>query len=82
MTDSKNATRAGRTIDNLDDRKDPKTNPGDRDPTGNEEPDYEDDILEDEEKAALDHVQVSGTGDIAEDGEVVGDEAAPVKPKR
>jgi hypothetical protein len=80
MTNLKNSTRAGRSIDNLDDRKNRKANPGEGDPHGDREPDYEDDILEDEEKAALDHVQISGVGDIAEDGEVVGDQPAE-KPK-
>ncbi len=75
MTDDhKNSTRAGRSIDNLDDRKGRKENPGDGDPTGNPEPDYSDDILQYEENAALDHVQVSDTGDIAEDGESVGND--------
>ena len=78
--DDKNSTRAGRSIDYLDDRKDQNANPGDRDPHGNREPDYKDDILETEEKAALDHIQVSGGGDIAEDGEVVGNRLPPEQP--
>jgi hypothetical protein len=73
--DNANATRAGRTIDNLDDRGSPTANPGDKDKTGNEMPDFEDDILETEEKAALDHVQVSGIADVAESGEISRDES-------
>ena len=75
--DDRNSTRAGRSIDNLDDRKDSKTNPGNRDPHGNREPDYKNDILETEENAALDHIQVSAAGDVAEDGEAVGNDLPP-----
>lgn len=71
--ENKDANRTGRAIENLDDRRDPNTNPGDRDRHGNRMPDHNKDILETEEEAALDHVQVSGTGDVAEDGEIVGD---------
>jgi hypothetical protein len=68
----KNSTRAGRSIDNLDDRKNPvPTDPGQASPHGRRMPHYSDEILEDEEKSALDHVQVSAVGDIAEDGEAV-----------
>jgi hypothetical protein len=69
---SKNSTRAGRSIDNLDDRKNPvPTDPGQGSPHGRRMPHYSDEILEAEEDAALDHVQVSAVGDIAEDGETV-----------
>jgi hypothetical protein len=68
----KNSTRAGRSIDNLDDRKNPiPTDPGQGSPHGRKMPHYSDELLEDEENAALDHVQVSAVGDIAEDGETV-----------
>ena len=68
----KNSTRAGRSIDNLDDRKDPaSTAPGQGSPHGRQMPRYSREILEGEENAALDHVQVSAIGDIAEDGEIV-----------
>jgi hypothetical protein len=68
----KNSTRAGRSIDNLDDRKNPSpTDPGQSSPHGRRMPHYSDEILEDEENTALDHAQVNVTGDIAEDGESV-----------
>jgi hypothetical protein len=68
----KNSTRAGRSIDNLDDRKNPvPTDPGQGSPHGRETPRYSQEILETEENAALDHVQVSAIGDVAEDGEIV-----------
>jgi hypothetical protein len=79
--DDLNSTRAGRSIENLDDRKGRKANPGDVDPTGKPEPDYSDDILEYEENAALDHVQISGVGDIAADGETVYNDLPPSRPK-
>jgi hypothetical protein len=70
--DDKNSTRAGRSIDNLDDRKNRvATDPGEGTPHGRKMPRYRDEILEEEEKAALDHVQVSGIGDVAEDGKIV-----------
>jgi len=68
----KNATRAGRSIDNLDDRKNPvPADPGQGSPHGRRMPHYSDEILEDEKNAALDHVQVSAVGDVAENGEIV-----------
>ena len=68
----KNSTRAGRSIDNLDDRKNAApTDPGQGRPHGRRMPHYSDDILENEENAALDHVQVSAAGDIAEHGGTV-----------
>jgi len=78
--DDKNSTRAGRSIDNLDDRKNPvPTDPGEGTPHGRKMPQYRDEILEEEEKAALDHVQVSGIGDVAEDGKIV-ETKQPVQP--
>jgi hypothetical protein len=75
----KNSTRAGRSIENTDDRKNPvPVDPGENSPHGRRMPHYRDDILEDEENAALDHVQVSGIGDIAEDS-VVPDPVRPTK---
>lgn len=72
MATNQNATRAGRSIENLDDRKNAvAVDPGQGSPHGRRTPRAKDDILIDEEKAALDHVQVSGVGDIAEDGEIV-----------
>ena len=72
MADDKNATRAGRTIDNLDDRKnDLPIDPGAGSSHGRKMPHYRDEILEKEETAALDHVQVSGIGDVAQDGQTV-----------
>jgi hypothetical protein len=69
----KNSTRAGRSIANLDDRKNPApTDPGQGSPHGRRMPHYSDEAREAEENAALDHVQVSAIGDIAEDGEIVG----------
>jgi hypothetical protein len=68
----KNSTRAGRSIDNLDDRKNASpTDPGQGRPHGRRMPHYSDEILENEENAALDHVQVSAVGDIAEDGKII-----------
>jgi hypothetical protein len=68
----KNATRAGRSIDNLDDRKNSvPTDPGQGSPHGRRMPHYSDEILEDEKNAALDHVQVSAVGDVAENGKIV-----------
>jgi hypothetical protein len=68
----KNSTRAGRSIDNLDDRRNPSpTDPGQGSPHGRRMPHYSDEILEDEENTALDHAQVSAVGDIAEDGKTV-----------
>jgi hypothetical protein len=75
-----NSTRAGRSIVNLDDRRRATTNPGNDDKTGNEMPHYEDEILEEQETAALDHVQVSAIADEAEDGETSVDES--VRPAR
>jgi len=67
----RNSTRAGRSIDNLDDRKNSApTDPGQGSPHGRQMPRYSREILESEENAALDHVQVSAIGDIAEDGEI------------
>jgi hypothetical protein len=66
----KNSTRARRSIANLDDRKNAASDPGSGDPHGRRMPHYKNDLLEDEEEAALDHVQVSGIGDVAEDGKV------------
>jgi hypothetical protein len=79
----RNSTRAGRTIDNLDDRKNAvPTDPGQGTPHGRRMPHYRDEILEDEEKAALDHVQVSGIGDVVEGRGIVGtDLPAPRPPK-
>jgi hypothetical protein len=79
----KNSTRAGRSIDNLDDRKNPTpVDPGARSPHGRKMPHYRDDILEEEENAALDHVQVSGIGDVAEDGHIVPTDQTPQHPSK
>jgi hypothetical protein len=78
----KNSTRAGRSIDNLDDRKNAvATDPGQGSRHGRRTPRYKDDVLAEEQKAALDHVQVSGTGDVSEDGRIVRDDARPLKPR-
>jgi hypothetical protein len=74
----RNSTRAGRGIDNLDDRKNPTpVDPGAGSPHGRKTPQYRDEILKDEENAALDHMQVSGIGDIAEDHEAVMTDGRP-----
>jgi hypothetical protein len=52
-----NATRAGRTILNLDDRKVSTTNGGEKDNDGNLMPRYENEILEQKATAALDGPQ-------------------------
>jgi hypothetical protein len=82
MDTHKNSTRAGRSIDNLDDRKNAvTTDPGQGSRHGRETPRYKDEILEDEEKAALDHVQVSGVGDVSQDGTITGEDGRPLKPR-
>ncbi len=69
--DDLNSTRAGRSIENLDRPKHTAIDPGDGSPHGRKTPRYKDDIVITETKDALDHVQVSGIGDIAEDGREV-----------
>lgn len=66
----RNSTRAGRSIGNLDDRKSGSTDPGSGSPHGRKTPDYENDIRVGEQTAALDHIQVSGIGDVTEDGRI------------
>jgi hypothetical protein len=69
-----NSTRAGRSIDNLDDRGSGTTGAG-GEKTGNEMPSEKDEVLEEQETEALDHVQVSAIGDVAEDGEIEADKS-------
>jgi hypothetical protein len=52
-----NATRAGRAILNLDDRKISTTNGGKKDNNGNPMPQYENEILEQKATAALERAQ-------------------------
>jgi hypothetical protein len=79
----KNSTRAGRSIDNLDDRKNAvPTDPGQGSRHGRRMPRYSNEILEGEEDAALDHVQVSAVGDIAGDGEIVGADVQQKRPTK
>ena len=70
-TQEKNSTRAGRSIENLDKPKNTAIDPGRGSPHGRKMPHYKDDVVAKEGKDALDHVQVSGIGDIAEDGREV-----------
>ncbi len=69
-----NSTRAGRSIDNLDNAKD-VTNPGNGDPHGNRMPKYEKEMLEEEATDALAHIQVSAIADKTEGGKVTLDES-------
>jgi hypothetical protein len=66
-----NSTRAGRSIENLDKPKNTAIDPGQGDAHGRKMPRYKDDIVIKEAKDALDHVQVSGIGDMTEDGREV-----------
>jgi hypothetical protein len=66
-----NSTRAGRSIENLDKPKNTAIDPGQGSPHGRKMPRYKDDIVVEEAKDALDHVQVSGIGDMTEDGREV-----------
>ena len=68
----RNSSRAGRSIDNLDDRRLGTADPGAGDPHGNRMPDYKTDILQDEQNAALDRVPVSGIADVAPEDEIGG----------
>jgi hypothetical protein len=70
-----NSTRAGRSIDYLDNRRGTVTDPGSGDPHGNRMPKFENEILEKEATDALDHVQVSAIADVAPDGKVTIDES-------
>lgn len=63
-----NSTRAGRSIENLDRPRNTAIDPGQGDAHGRKMPRYQDDIVVTETKDALDHVQVSGIGDMTEDG--------------
>jgi hypothetical protein len=79
----KNSTRAGRSIENSDDRKNAvPTDPGAGTPHGRKMPQYRDEILEEEKKAALDHVQVSGIGDVVEGGKIVETKQPAERPSR
>jgi len=69
--DHLNSTRAGRSIENLDKPKNTAIDPGQGNPHGRKMPRYKDDIVVTEAKDALDHVQVSGIGDMTEDGREV-----------
>jgi hypothetical protein len=69
--DHLNSTRAGRSIDNLDKPKHTAIDPGSGTSHGRKTPRYADEVVAKEGKDALDHVQVSGIGDIAEDGREV-----------
>ena len=69
--DHLNSTRAGRSIENLDKPKHTSIDPGSGTAHGRKVPRYEDDVVAQEGKDALVHVQVSGIGDIAEDGREV-----------
>ena len=64
-SDHKNVTRTFRRIDSLDDRKDTSAGEGNGLRQGRRAPGYSDDARV---KAALDHVQVSGIGDITVGG--------------
>jgi hypothetical protein len=66
-----NSTRAGRSIENLDKPKNTAIDPGQGDAHGRKMPRYQDDVVVEEAKDALDHVQVSGIGDMTEDGREV-----------
>jgi hypothetical protein len=78
MATNENSTRAGRSIENLDDRKNAvATDPGSGTTHGRAMPRYKDDILIEEETAALDHVQVSNIGDIGEGGHVLETDETP-----
>ncbi len=63
-----NSTRAGRSIENLDKPKNTAIDPGQGDAHGRKMPRFQDDVIAKEAKDALDHVQVSGIGDMTEDG--------------
>ena len=64
MNSHRNSTRAGRSIENLDDRRNAVAiNPGENSRHGRRTPRYEDEVLEEAEKAAHDLVQVRGAGD-------------------
>jgi hypothetical protein len=69
--DHLNSTRAGRSIENLDRPKNTAIDPGQGDAHGRKMPRYKDDAVIKEAKDALDHVQVSGIGDMTEDGREV-----------
>ncbi len=71
MGDNLNSTRAGRSIENLDRPKNTAIDPGQGNPHGRKMPHYKDDIVVKEATDALDHVQVSGIGDMTEDGQEV-----------
>jgi hypothetical protein len=77
-----NATRSGRTIENLDDRGKGAANPGNKDPHGRKMPHDADNIIEDEANAALEHVQTSGIADVDQDGTVSVDESETIPKAR
>ncbi len=81
-TKNPNADRSGRTIENLDDRKNPAANPGAKDPHGRKMPDYADDIVQNEANAALKHVQTSGIADVDQDGTISVDESETIPKAR
>jgi hypothetical protein len=70
-----NAKRTERTIENLDDRKNPSTNGGEADKHGRETPNFGKDRSIQQTTGALSHEQISGLADIAEDGTVAIDES-------
>jgi hypothetical protein len=77
-----NATRSGRTIENLDDRGKGTANPGNEDSHGRKMPRYADDVIEDEANAALQHVQTSGIDDVDQGGAVSVDESETIPKAR
>jgi hypothetical protein len=66
-----NSTRAGRSIENLDKPKNTAIDPGQGDAHGRKMPHYKDDAVVKDAEEAFDHVQVSGIGDVTEDGREV-----------
>ncbi len=80
--DHLNSTRAGRSIENLDKPKNTAIDPGQGDAHGRKIPRYKDDVVVKEGKDALVHVQVSGIGDMTEDGGEVQTENQKQSPSR
>ena len=78
----KNSTRTGRSIENLDNPKNTPIDPGSGSAHGRRTPEYKDDIIVQEQKAALDHVQVSALGDQLENGTIVSDHSTKKRPAK
>jgi hypothetical protein len=78
----KNSTRAGRSIENLDNPKNTPIDPGSGSAHGRRMPDYKNDIIVREQTAALDHVQVSAIGDQVENGVIVPDRSTKKRPAK